>query len=653
MKTALIVLFVFFNSQAFTQLHMSAIFNDHMILQRDKPVKIWGESGAGDEVHIIIGNVNGSTKADKDGKWLLTLPAFSSGGPYILTVKTKKESKIFKDVLFGEVWLCSGQSNMEFRVRQAINANYEIHRANNPLIRQLNIPNKLSFQPESFIDSADWILSTPQTSGEFTAVGYFFARDIYEQLHVPIGLIFDNWGGSNVESWISKNDMMGSEDLKEYAGQIPDNWEQTDARIEKQLSKTLINNNYGIKPDVKEENILKADYAFSGWMPTSAPGDLDWNGLPAFRGQAYLMKSVVVDSVQARLPSVLSLGTYDNHFSIFLNGLRLTIPTDKTILISLPPNTWKEGKNILIVKIGSPVVPDKMAMGIHGPADSIYVEFDGEKISLAGETWKMLPLLDIPHHFREWMNNEGTIIYNAMIHPIIPYGIRGVLWYQGESNVDHAYQYGRTFPLLISSWRKEWNDPFPFLFVQLASFGSNESSNVGNKWAELRESQTKTLSLPGTGMAVTTDIGEAKDVHPKNKQDVGHRLAAIALSDVYKIPQVCNGPVYQSVSFADGGAIISFKSIGKGLWTKNKNGDLVGFEIAGPDRKFYFAHAFIRGNQVDVKADSVTNPIAVRYGWSNAPLDINLYNMEGFPASPFRTDDWPGVTEKAGFFKVP
>jgi sialate O-acetylesterase len=204
---------------------------------------------------------------------------------------------------------------------------------------------------------------------------------------------------------------------------------------------------------------------------------------------------------------------------------------------------------------------------------------------------------------------------------------------------------------MIRSWRKEWNDEFPFLFVQLASFGSDESSNAGNKWAEIRESQSKALGLPKTGMAVTTDVGEAKDVHPKNKQVVGHRLAAIALNDVFGQPQTCSGPVYESVSFSNGKAILSFKSIGKGLMSKNRYGSLEGFEIAGADRRFYFAKAFIRGEQIEVSADSVTNPVAVRYGWSNAPVDINLYNREGFPASPFRTDDWPGVTDKAGFYK--
>jgi sialate O-acetylesterase len=539
---------------------------------------------------------------------------------------------------------------MQFRVRQALHAKYEIHRADNPLIRQLNIPNVLSFKPEEFIDSAQWILSTPETTGDFTAVGFFFARDIYEKLHVPIGLIYDNWGGSNVECWISKNDMLGSDELKEYAGQMSDNWDQTNARIEKQLISTLNKNNNGVRPDMNEQDYLKPDFTFSGWMTTSAPGDLDWNGLPAYRGEAYMMKEVNIDSIQSRLPSVLSLGTGDIRFSVFLNGKQLVVPDGKNILIPLPTGTWKPGKNIILVKIGGQPVPDRMTMGIHGASDFLYVDFDGERISLADEKWKVLPLLDRPHHFMKWMNNEGTIIYNAMIHPIIPLSIRGVLWYQGEANVDHAYEYRKTFPLMIRSWRKEWNDEFPFFFVQLASFGSDESSNAGNKWAEIRESQAKALDLPKTGMAVTTDIGDAKDVHPKNKQEVGHRLAAIALNDVYGMPQICSGPVYKSVTFSNGNAFLNFTSIGKGLVSKNRYGDLEGFEIAGADRKFYFAKAVVHGDQVEVSADSVTSPVAVRYGWSNAPVEINLYNAEGFPASPFRTDDWPGVTDKARFF---
>jgi sialate O-acetylesterase len=651
MKTLFTVIFVLLYTQSFSQLHLSAIFNDHMVLQRDKPVRIWGAAKPGDDVMVLLGTEKGSAVAGKNGKWQITLPAFHSGGPFDLTVKTKKETKIFRDVLIGEVWLCSGQSNMQFRVREVINAKYEMHRANNPEIRQLNIPNMLSFKPEEFIDSAQWILSTPETTGDFTAVGYFFAREIYEKLHVPIGLIYDNWGGSNVECWISKNDMLTSDNLKDYARQMPDNWDQTNARIENQLSLTLIRNNGGLRPDMNEENFLTPGYSFSGWITTSAPGDLDWSGLPAYRGEAYMMKKVMVDSIQSKLPSILSLGTEDIRFSIFLNGKQLSVPAGKNVLIPLASGTWKQGENILLVKIGGRQVPDQMTIGIHGASDFLYVDFDGERISLADANWKVLPLLDRPHHFMQWMNDEGAIIYNAMIHPLIPLSIRGVLWYQGEANVDHAFEYRKTFPLMIRSWRKEWNDEFPFLFVQLASFGSDESSNAGNKWAEIRESQSKALDLPGTGMAVTTDVGEAKDIHPKNKQVVGERLAAIALNAVYGMPQICNGPVYKSITFSNGKAILSFTSIGKGLVSKNKYGAMEGFEIAGPDRRFYFAKATIRNDQVEVSSESVTNPVAVRYGWSNAPVDISLFNQDGFPASPFRTDDWPGVTDKAAFYK--
>lgn len=650
MKILPIIFFLFFFLTAKSQLHLSAIFGDHMVLQRDKPVKIWGTAKAGEFVQVIIGSVNRKVQADMNGKWIITLSSFAAGGPYTLTVKTTHETKLFTDVLFGEVWLCSGQSNMQFQVSQVIRAKYEIHRADNPRIRQLTVPNKLSFRQEPFLDSVQWRSSNPSTTGDFTAVGYFFARDIYEKLKVPVGLIYDNWGGSNVESWISREGMMSSDDLKEYARQMPENWDQSHAKIEKGLRDTLLKKNNGVMPDVREENILKPDYSFSGWLNSSAPGDLDWVGLPGYRGDAYMVREISIDSVQASLPSVLSLGTDDNRYSIFLNGKMLTKTSGQNISIPLPPHTWIVGKNILLVKIVNQPSQDSRTIGIHGSNELIYVDFDGEKISLADDKWKVLPLYDNPHHLTNWMNYEGAIIYNAMIHPIIPYTIRGVLWYQGEANVDHAKEYGRTFPLMIQTWRKEWNDEFPFLFVQLASYGTDESSNAGNKWPELREAQSKALSLPKTGMVVTTDVGEAKDIHPKNKQTVGKRLAAIALSDVYGFPQTCSGPVYKSVSFSNGEAVLSFGSVGKGLCSGSRYGNLVGFEIAGADRKFYFARAYIKGDQVIVKSDSVSNPVAVRYGWSNAPVDINLYNTDGFPASPFRTDQWPGVTDGGHFY---
>ncbi len=251
---------------------------------------------------------------------MVTLPPFTGGGPYILNIQSEGESKVFSDVMFGEVWLCSGQSNMEFRVRQANNAGFEIHRAGNPLIRQVSVPHKLSLHPEEFVDSTQWVVSSPQTTGEFTAVGYFFARDIYEKMHVPVGLIYDNWGGSQVESWISREAMLNSNELKDYALQMPETWSTTEARIEKIFSDTLKNKNGGKIPDMDLENILKADYSFYGWMNSSAPGAWDWIGLPGYRGQGFMMKEIWLDSIQAAQPSVISLGENDNRFNWYVNG---------------------------------------------------------------------------------------------------------------------------------------------------------------------------------------------------------------------------------------------------------------------------------------------------------------------------------------------
>ncbi len=651
MKLSLSIFLIFIYSQAFSQLHLSAIFSDHMILQRDKPLKIWGASGPGETVHITLAKIKGSAVADKNGKWLITLPAFSSGGPYVMTVKTKNETKIFSDVLIGEVWICSGQSNMEFRVKQTINAAYEIHRANNPLIRQVSIPHNLKFQPEDFVDSTQWIISTPYTTGEFTAVGYFFAGDIFERLHIPVGLINDNWGGSQVESWISADAMKGSDELKDYVKQMPGNWNESDIRVENKIITAIKKLNGGKIPGTDEANFTKTDYDFSGWMPSAVPTSWDWIGLPGYRGEGYMIREINLDSTQVAQASILSLGMNDIRFRWFVNGIPVPKTMDKIFTVSLPPHTWKAGRNLLLLEIGSQPVPDWWTVGIRGENELLFVDFDGERISLAGDKWEMIPILDKPHHYMHWMNSEGAIIYNAMLHPVIPFSIRGVLWYQGETNADRAVEYGKTFPLMIESWRKEWNDNFPFLFVQLADFGSNESSNEGSKWAELREAQSKTLRLPGTGMSVTTDIGDPKDIHPKNKQEVGRRLAAIALNDVYGFRQTCDGPQYDSVSFLNGRAVLFFKYIGKGLIAKDKYGYLRGFEIAGPNRRFYYANASIQGHQIVVSSDSVNNPIAVRYGWSDSPDDINLYNADGFPASPFRTDNWPALTDSEKFYR--
>jgi sialate O-acetylesterase len=289
-------------------------------------------------------------------------------------------------------------------------------------------------------------------------------------------------------------------------------------------------------------------------------------------------------------------------------------------------------------------------MGLIGGANDLYVRFADTTINLADNNWHVMPDLSKPYHFDFLPNNTAFSLYNAMINPLIPYAIAGVIWYQGESNADKAFQYRTTFPLLITDWRSKWNMNFPFLFVQLSSFGGMQNSNIGSNWAELREAQTMTLQLPNTGMAVTTDIGDANNIHPRDKADVGLRLADKALTMVYHLQGFTESPLYSSADFSAGYAIVTFKNAVNGLMAKDKYGYIKGFELAGADHKFYYAQAsIIDGSKVKVWCSQVPQPVAVRYAWTDAPIEANLYNTEGFPVGPFRSDNWKGTTEGKKF----
>jgi len=345
--------------------------------------------------------------------------------------------------------------------------------------------------------------------------------------------------------------------------------------------------------------------------------------------------------------STISLGDNDGAFQLYINGKLVKEGAGPhSRVISLAPNTWKDGRNILLLHQEKQMDPAWFGNGFYGEPSSLYLKFDGAVQTLAGEGWKMMPDFKMPWNYIHGQNNAGAIVYNAMIHPLIPYAIKGVLWYQGESNAERAYQYRKCFPLLINSWRKEWNEELPFYFVQLSSYGKFPNSNQGSAWAELREAQAMTLALHNTGMAVTTDIGNPDNVHPRNKEDVGKRLASNALANTYHLSlQVYTGPTFESVSFNSAEAILSFKNLGSGWKVKDQYGYIKGFEIAGEDHQFYFAQARIEGDKIVVYHSKVSHPKAVRYAWSDSPVDANLFNQEGFPAAPFRTDQWPGITE--------
>ncbi len=643
--TALFFCFAFGNSTVYAEVKLARLFSDHVVLQRQKPIPVWGWANPNESVSAAFNGQNKITTADSSGKWTVIFAPVEAGGPFEIKVAAKSGNATVKDVLVGEVWLCSGQSNMEWTVRQSNNFAAEKSDAEYPQIRHFYVEHNVEVTEQKDLKSGDWKASSAETVGDFTAVGFFFAREIYRKLKIPVGLVHSSWGGSQIEGWISKDGMSASDELGEYGRSLPKNWQEADAMLERNIKKITLGD-ANTNPNLADEKkYTEPNYDFSKWHSGNPIGQWDWKGIWAWRGNGFMAKSVEIPNNFVAQETTLGLAEGNSHNEVYINGKQIFAGIIKGRReIKIPNNTWKSGANKLVIKMNKNIEPEWFGVGLMGSADDVYIKTKDEKIPLADGNWKLMPSFAEPHIYARSSNNVGTTIYNGMIAPLIPFSMRGVLWYQGETNAGRAFQYRKTFPLMINDWRRKWNDEFYFYFVQLSSYGSNQSSNEGSNWAELREAQTLTLSLPKTGMAVTTDIGDANDIHPTNKQDVGKRLAANALKLTYGQDIRFSSPMFDSVKFENNKAIVSFKFADGGLLAKDKFGYVRGFEIAGADKVFYYAKAEIKGEKVIVHHPNIENPVAVRYAWSDAPTDANLFNSAGFPASPFRTDDWRGAT---------
>ena len=649
MKKTFLILLLLLSQLTFAQLKVARLFSDHVVLQRQKPIPVWGWATAKDKITLTLAGQTQTTITDANGKWTLKFSPLEAGGPFVMTVSNKTTSLKINDILIGEVWLCSGQSNMEFMVKQADNFKVEKKNANFPQIRHFFVEHEVTITPETDLKSGEWKVASEETVGDFTAVGFFFAREIYQKLNIPIGLLHSSWGGSQIEGWISKEGMASSDEFKNYAQNLPNNWTDADALQDKKLRKQLFGTDF--MPTMEDEKkYVSADYDFSKWHNGDSPlGQWDWKGIWAFRGTGFMARKVEISSEMATQLTTLGLGIQDAQNEIYINGKLVAEGILKGVRkIVIPANTWKAGTNSLVVKFGKMIDPAWYGSGLMGTNEDLFVSANKEKVSLANG-WKLMPSFVDKHEYVHSSNNIGTSIYNGMIAPLVPFAVRGTLWYQGESNAGRAYQYRQSFPLMINDWRKKWNDDFSFYFVQLANYGGYQNSNQGSNWAELREAQTMTLALPKTGMAVVTDVGNPNDIHPTNKQYVGHRLAINALKKNYGQDIVFSSPMYDKVEFGANNATISFKYVGTGLMAKDKFGYLKGFEIAGEDKVFYYAKAEIIGDKVVVTHPKNQRPIAVRYAWADSPMDANLFSAEGLPANSFRTDDWEGNTKKAKF----
>jgi sialate O-acetylesterase len=490
------------------EVKLPSLVSDGMVLQQGMKVSIWGMADPGEKVSVTLNDQQASAVADTEGRWRVPMGPLSAGGPFTLTIAGRNTITLH-DVLVGEVWVCSGQSNMEMPVganRQGslgvVNYQDEIAHADYPMVRMFTVQKAVAAKPQTDVKGY-WVAASPQTVSDFSAVGYFFGRDLHKVLHVPVGMIHSSWGGTPAESWTSRG-------------------------------------------------TLEAD--------------------PDFKS--------ILDS------GTKLLSPYPGIFQEFEQQLA----------------RWRQ---------------------------------DSDKAESQGAPVPELPASPNDPRRHSW---RPAGLFNAMVMPLTPYAIRGAIWYQGESNAGRPAQYRKLFPAMIRDWRRAWGEgDFPFLFVQLANWGIHSPQS---NWPELREAQLMTLSLPKTGMAVTIDIGDGSDIHPRNKQDVGFRLALAAQAIAYKQDVMYSGPIYQSMAGEGGRIRLHFKDVYGGLMAKNASGlKISGFEIAGPDRKFESAEAEIDGDTIVVHSGKVNQPAAVRYAWGMNP-SCNLYNRAGLPASPFRTDDW-------------
>ena len=628
------------------KIQLPSIFSDHIVLQQKMQVPVWGSAEPNKIVSVQLAGFTSTTKVNAEGKWMIHLPEMNAGGPFEMKIWNKDTIRL-QDVMIGEVWLASGQSNMEWQVGAGVGPNtaQEIANANYPLLRYFAVNKQTSSVPLSKMGKAEWKSCTSLSVKDMSAIAYFFGREILKNKNVAVGIINASWGATSVETWMSAEMLKTHPDFTKKVEQFdtdPDRWRafvQKNVLSDRSRDSISASAKQGVKAGVQ----LK-DYDDASWSRTQYPMDMSSINLGGYWGFVWFRKTIEIGKGIKLSDFILQIPISGRSFDCYINGKPIEIKEDKTNkkqIFLVPRKLLKEGKNTLAIRLlvnwGSANIGTK-------DSEANLVSTDNKtKISLGGQ-WCFNN--QIEPEIPQWQDyyNKINVLYNGEISSLIPYAIKGAIWYQGENNAGKAFQYRTLFPMMIQDWRVRWGQGyFPFLFVQLANFKAKQAEPADDDWAELREAQQMTLKFPNTGMVVAIDIGDANDIHPKNKLDVGKRLFLSARHVAYGENVVYSGPVYESMK-TDGSKIrISFSSVGTGLTTINGLA-LRGFAIAGEDKKFYWADATIEGTEVVVSAKIVSKPVAVRYSWASNP-DGNLYNKEGLPASPFRTDQWKGVTE--------
>ncbi len=643
-KTLLAFLGILAAANVMADVKLASIFTDNMVLQRDMPVPVWGTASPGEELSVSFGGQVKSAKAGPDGKWRLALdPLQMSKEPRALSVKGSS-SLVLKNVLVGEVWICAGQSNMAFHLYEAKDGKEEAAKARLPEMRFFQVSESTTSQPqESCVGS--WSVCTPETAGKFSAVGFFFGRGLYEKLDVPVGLIESAWGGTPIEAWTPIDKFEGP-DMQKYVELYKKHsaWSKEDVeRLNEEALQKARQEDKGNEGE--KSGWQNPDAGSEGWRAVKMPHRIHMDSeIGPINGSVWYRRKVEIPAEWAGAEIVLKLGVTSQLDTVYFNGTKAGGTGRETKNYAkiqrsykIPGSLVKAGSNTIAVRIFNECDDG----GMLGPAKAMEIEGkDARKISLADE-WQFRIETKLPRVRASYPRVFCTpsYLYNAMIAPLIPFAIKGAIWYQGEQNTTPGggREYRKLLPGMISAWREKWGQgDFPFCFVQLPNFMPKQANPSESEWSELREAQLMTLSLPNTGMAVAIDLGEEKDVHPKNKKDVGARLALAARALAYGERTEFSGPLYKRMKIEGSSVRISFSHAESGL--ESRGGEkLKGFAICGADSKFVWADARIEGSEVMVWSDAVKAPSAVRYAWGNSP-DCDLYSKAGLPASPFRTD---------------
>lgn len=622
----LTVLACFYSLSCFS-IELPPLFSDHMVLQRDKSILVQGKAVPDSQVTLTIAEQQHQVLSDRQGNWTTTIQPMDAGGPYVLTAKDNQSEVKVVDVYFGDVWLASGQSNMEWKLKwQVDNWHKEVADSDYSLIRYFDVPNHYTATEQKRPLGGQWQLASPQTSGNFSAVAWFFAKHLHLDKQVPVAIIDSTWGGTPAEAWTPLSSLSSLPGYRDAASKIAKNakeWDKTFAttRESERQKQARLNS---LEAHLKF-GVSNTEYNDSNWHTSSLPLS---HPLPNI---LWARKAFTLDRLQQNDTAYLSLGYMPSHVQVYVNGVAIkkAAGAQKNDPFVVLPGTLKEGKNSVAVRVGNGW-NNLSNFGSNGQM----------KLSLADLTidmqhnWKINNEVEdaVPMPAKHWQT-EG-VLYNAMIHPLLDYPLKGVIWYQGESNIDRAGEYADLFSTLIKSWRQKWAQPdLPFIYAQLASMHAQRSEPMDSQWAELRDAQTQTLVLPHTAMAVLIDAGEAWDIHPRNKQIVGDRMWRAANAIAYQSGEIYAGPEISEMTVQNQTLTLSFVPSGSAL-TKRGN-RLLGFELAGRDGRYVTAEAEIVGNQVRVHAEQIDMPVSVRYGWAdNSPA--NLYNQAGLPAVPFR-----------------